>query len=176
MCELNLSSSVKRSDIEVTDVYMRNADMVYKIAYLYMGNEADAEDILQNVFIKFIKSETYFMSVNHEKAWFITVTKNECKDVIKSVWKSRREDIKGRNEGVHIDRYDEGESAEVLEYLKELKPNYRVTLYLYYYEEYKISEIAGMLSRSESTIQTWLDRGRKKLKEKMGGDKLERII
>lgn len=168
-----------RTDNEVTDTYLRNADSVYRVAYLYMGNQADAEDMLQNVFIRYINSSVEFNDTDHERAWFIRVTKNACTDSLRSVWNVRRDDIESINQseaGSYTDKYSDDSDSELLNCIKGLKKNYRVTLYLYYYEEYSVREIAELTGRKESTIQTWLAAGRGKLKKMIGGAAIEESI
>lgn len=162
------------TDKEITDIYMRNSDTIYRVAFLYMGNKADAEDVLQNVFFKLIDSGKSFSDDSYERAWLITVTKNVCRDLIKSVWRTRVVDFEGINEPSYTDIY-KAESMLLPEIMR-LKSNYRVVLYLYYYEDYSIRDISEILNRKESTIQTWIAEGRKRLKKQMGGDYLEKSI
>ncbi len=169
--------NLSRTDKEITDIYMRNADSVYRVAWLYLGNKADAEDMMQNVFMKYIDSNITFNGDNHERAWFITVTKNACKDYLKSAWHKRRDEMATLEDIGDISytdtyRYDD----EILECIKKLKPNYKVVLYLYYYEEYSVKDIAGIMGRNESTIQTWLSAARKKLRKIIGGDNIEERV
>ncbi len=134
---------------------------------MYLGNRQDAEDVVQEVFVKYIDKAPEFNGLGHERAWFITVTKNFCINQKKSFWNSRREEL---NEEI-IPSYAENyaEQIEVLEELKRLKGKYRVVIYLYYYEGFTVREIAQMMAKKESTIQTWLARGRKCLGEGLGG-------
>ena len=168
---------LSRTDKEITDIYERNADSVYRVACLYMGNRLDAEDIMQTVFLKYIDSDIIFSGEGHERAWFITVTKNACKDVLKSAWRSRRDDILTLDNTWDLSytdtyRYD----SELINHIKKLKTNYKMVLYLYYYEEYSVREISGIMGRKESTIQTWLLKGREKLRKQMGGESVEESI
>lgn len=159
-----------RTNKEVTECYETYADTVYRVAYLYMKNMEDAEDIMQSVFEKYIDTDTEFYSENHLKAWLITVTKNTCLNSLRSVWKSRRDDweqVIAEHTPAYTDTYNE--DGVTFNEIRKLKKNYQVTLYLFYYEGYPIKDIAAVMERPESTIQTWLAAARKQLKKRLGG-------
>ncbi len=159
-----------RTNKEIVECYEKYADTVYRVAYLYMKNMQDAEDMMQSVFEKYIDSDTGFTDENHLKAWLITVTKNICKNSLNSVWKSRRDDweqVLADYTLTHTDTYHiEGITFKEI---KKLKKHYQVTLYLFYYEGYSIKDIASIMEKPESTIQTWLSAARKQLKKSLGG-------
>lgn len=126
---------------------------------VYLKNTSDAEDVVQHIFLKCMEKEMYFQDENHETAWFLTVTRNYCKDILKSFWRR------------HVDVGDlpelytkEDTENELTEYILRLPVKYREVLYLYYYEDYSVRELSGILKRKESTIQTQLATARKKLK------------
>ncbi len=162
--------SLLRTDKEIEDIYNRNADRIYRTALMLLANKADAEDIVHTVFLKFIDKNIIFKDLEHEKAWFIIVAKNSSKDLLKSFWKSKRVGIEGTSEQIYVESVNE--ENELLSEIKKMKSNYRISLYLYYYEGFSIKEIAGIMNRNESTIQTWLSSGRKKLKVELGGNQL----
>ncbi len=126
-----------------------------------MKNAEDAEDMVQETFLKLISSKKRFESEEHEKAWLIVTASNTCKDELRR-WKRRLENIKtlSRQENV-VRKGDDG----VLEWVMTLPVKYKQVIYLYYYEGYRTSEIAGMLHCSESTVRNRLLRGRKLLKK-----------
>jgi RNA polymerase sigma-70 factor (ECF subfamily) len=134
-------------------------DMVYRVAYTYLHNQADAEDISQETFLKFYQLPEPFADTGFEKAWLIRVTINACHNLRKSVWYSRRAASKEIPE-LFSDPTDNLLYEEVFA----LPERYRVVVLLYYYEEYSIQEIADLTGRKLSTIQTQLARARKKLK------------
>lgn len=150
---------------EFKEIYNQYFNMIYRISLIYLKNTEEAEDIVQEVFLKLIDKERSFNSEEHMKAWLIGVTKNACKDINKSFWKSRRVDIKSlpelTNEKKDPDLY------YVLEELLLLPDKYKIVLYLFYYEDYYVKDISKILNRKESTIQTQLLRGRKLLKNKL---------
>lgn len=156
---LNITDYTKQ---EIIEIYKRNVNTIYRLAYLYLKNPADAEDATQTIFLKIMKLSPHFSCIAHEKAWCITVTKNYCKDLLKSFWRTHRVEITNLP-----DIPDESSQQDdvLLELLLTLPAKYKEVLYLYYYEEYSISEISSMLKQKESTLQTRLATGRIKLKE-----------
>lgn len=136
----------------------RFGDTIIRVAFNCLQNYSDAEDITQEVFIALYSSDSVFKSDEHLKAWLIRVTINKCKDLKKSFWHSRTEPI-SESEVVSFDQRDE----DVLSELKKLPPVYRDVIYLYYYEGYKINEIADMTGVSVNTASSRLKRARKKL-------------
>lgn len=141
-------------------------DMVYRAALAAVGNFADAEDIMQDVFFKYFRTHPQFESESHEKAWFLRVTLNESKNLMRSSWKRRRIDADlsqlTENEGNE-------ENSMVLEAVLSLPEKYRVVIYLHYYENYQIRDIARITAQSESAVAQQLSRGRKRLEKKLGG-------
>ena len=153
--------------MDIKEVYDRQSRTIYHLAMTYLKNTADAEDVVQNVFVNYIKKKPEFKNQEHEKAWFIVATKNYCKNLLKNFWKSKVDmgDVPERN-------YEEKkEDSLLLDKIMELPVKYREVLYLYNYEEYSIREISELLSRKESTIQTQLAAARQKLKNIWGKEK-----
>jgi len=150
------------------ELYQRNMDMVYRLCYLYLKNPSDAEDAVQSVFLKLVKSPISFNDYEHEKAWLIVTSRNYCKDILKSWWRTRRVDMDSLPEAAAWD--NDEQSGEVLEKLLLLPEKYKTVLYLYYFEEYSVREIAEILGRKVSTIQTQLSRGRERLNIDLGGN------
>lgn len=145
--------------MDLKEVYERQNRRVYRFAMLYLKNVQDAEDAVQNIFLKFIEKGVVFENEAHENAWFIAVTRNYCKDVLKAFWR-RNVDLGDIPEVSS----SEEETRVLLMQICKLPPKYREVLYLYYYEEYSIREMSSLLQRKESTIQTQLATARKKLK------------
>ncbi|GAA3413191.1 RNA polymerase sigma factor [Paenibacillus hodogayensis] len=165
------SNSLLRSDKELAELYQRHADLIYRLSYIYLKNPVDAEDAVQSVFLKLIKSQMVFNDHEHEKAWLTVTARNYCKDVLKNWWKIRRVALDALPE-VPSWTGDEP-SGKVFARLLSLPTKYKTVLYLYYFEEYSVKEISGLLGHKESTIQTQLSRGRKRLKVDLGGNCLE---
>ena len=146
-------------------------DTVYRVAYSYVKNSSDAEDISQEVFLTLYSSSPEFADENSEKAWLIRIAINKSKNLVKSNWFSKRSD-----DEILENHYEmESEESEIVEQVMSLPDKYRTIIHLYYFEEYSIAEISEITSVKISTIQTRLQRGRrileKKLKEEKGYEK-----
>ena len=165
---MTTESTLQRTGRSIQDIYSTHADRVYRVAYLYMKNRYDSEDVVQDVFVKLIRelrAGKTFKSSEHEKAWLIVTTANTCKNKLRA--KSRSE--------LNLDDYThlaapESERSEVLDAILTLPDNYKTAVYLFYYEGYRSDEIAGILHERPATIRTWLSRARKLLKKELGGD------
>ncbi len=150
-----------RSNEEITNIYGTHADTVYRIAFMFLKNTADAEDITQGVFMKLMKAKNQFDGDEHLKAWLITVTKNACRDMAKSWWSSKRGDTQNAPENAFIPKNTD---RNVWESVMSLHEKYKLPIYLYYYEGYNTEEISHMLKVNHSTVRTRLHIARKKLK------------
>lgn len=164
---MNEQSSLRTNE-EITEIYHRNVNTVFGVSMLYLKNRADAEDMVQNVFFKFIDKQPVFKDKNHEKGWFITVTKNMCKNSLLSPWNSKRNDFNSAELTAYNQKFYE--ESFLLSAIKELSHNYRIVIYLYYYEELSAREIAKILGKKEGTVRAWLTRSREKLRKRIGGD------
>ena len=156
-----------RSEEEVNQAIERYADMVRRIFLVHVKNDADTEDIFQNVFLKYALSSVCFENAEHEKAWMIRVTINACKDWLKSFFRTHTvslDQVWERPESL------EPEHWEVWEAVASLPEKYRDVIYLHYYEGYTAPQIAQILGRNVNTVYTLMTRARKILKETLGGD------
>lgn len=148
---------------EIISVITEYADMVYRIALTRTGTIENAEDIFQEVFLKYSEKMPKFESEEHRKAWLIKVTINLTKNFHNSSWNKRviklDEDLIFKKE----------EENSVFSAVCELPPNYKTVIYLMYYEGYKVKEIANLMNSKEGTIKTWVFRAREMLKEKLKG-------
>lgn len=133
------------------------ADMIIRISFQIVKNQADAEDVCQEVFIKLFSYKKTFESEEHRKAWIIRVTINKSKDIVKSNWFSKRAELPN-----DIPVY-ENETLPIIGEIMRLSVKYRTVIYLYYFEGYTVKEIAKILECSENTVLTRLRRARKKL-------------
>lgn len=146
----------------LTTTVNQYADMILRLALAHLGNLADAQDVCQEVYIKYFKHQRIFNNPEHEKAWFIRVTINTCRDVIRSPWRkwfSPYEEVPLPNEPA--------EDLEIVSYVLMLPRKYRIVIHLYYYEGYKTAEIAQLLSINENTVRTQLKRAKALLKTKI---------
>ena len=152
--------------VEVLEkVYKKYFQMVYRICFLYMKQEADALDMLQDTFIKLFESGFYEEDEKRMKAWLIVTASNTCKSGLRRSWRKKR-DVFDEN------RYEnqaagQEVSREVLQTVLAMEDKYKLVTYLYYFEGYTTSEIGRMLHINASTVQTRLAKARKLLKEEL---------
>ena len=142
---------------ELFDLY---GNSILRLAYSYLHNREDAEDILQNTLIRYIETAPLFFSKAHEKAWLLTVAANLSKNLIK------HNKVRDADELLEELVAEEKEDlAYVWEAAKKLPDNQREAVHLFYQEGYSTKEIAGILERKEATVRSDLKRGRERLKE-----------
>lgn len=139
-------------------------DRLFTIALNICQNPADADDAVQDVFIKYYSLKKEFDDETHLKAWLIRVTINRAKDITSSFWRKHRETLEEYMETLV---FEEPEDGRLFEAVMKLPEKYRITIHLYYYEEYSVREIADILKSRESTVKSQLSRGRKLLREKL---------
>lgn len=148
----------------LSDMIMKYSSMILRIAVQNTNDFYVAEDITQEVFIKLMTCKKAFDNENYVKAWLIKVTLNMCKNHTKSSWRKRTVSIQEREATQFFvlpeDRY-------IFELIMKLPDKYKNVLYLYYYEEYKVPEIAELLDKKINTISTWLRRARIELKKRI---------
>lgn len=136
---------------------------VFRCAYSFVNNRSDAEDIMQEVFLKYLVKTPVFNDETHEKAWFLRVTINMSKSYLRSSWLKKREpmddDVKDE---ICIEK-----DPELWAMVKQLPEKYRVVVELHFIEGYTIREISMILKKNQSTVGTWLERGKKQLRKAM---------
>lgn len=154
------------ADMTFEEVMEAFADTVTRLAYLRMGNEQDAKDIFQTVFLKLYTQTMEFHDVQHVKGWLIQTTIHACADEHRKFWRRHRIQLDEAFAQVEDDR----QRRELYE-LMELVPNHRNVLYLYYYEGYSIREISIFMNARENTVKSWMRRGKEELRRLLGGEK-----
>ena len=152
----------------ISDLLDKYGDMVIRIAYTYLKNRADAEDIVQDVFLRIIDKKPSFNDENHEKSWLIRATINMCKNKVNMFWNKNKCSIDDVQEFAVSDKYNTDTS--VFQAVMALGEKYRVVVYMYYYEGYSTPEIAKVIGKSETTIRSLLHRARNKLKDMLKED------
>ncbi len=168
MTRYNQSS---RTDDMVARAYDAYSETVYRIAFASTRNIYDAEDITQEVFMRYIKKVPLFESPEHEKAWFIRVALNCTKNLFRSAWfrKSVAYDEVGKDTATYM-----SEKSEVFHAVADLPETMRMCIHLYYYEDRSIAEVAKLLGKSQSAIKSTLMRARQLLAKKLQED--ERML
>lgn len=149
---------------QIEALILKYEKTVYKLAYSYMKNRQDTDDIYQEVFLRFFRKKPEFESEEHEKAWFIRTTINCCKSYFLSGWVKRTMALEERTLGQE-DSYEMEEQSELFYAVMDLPVKYRTVIHLFYYEGYTVKEIAKILEEKVTTITTRLSRGREQLRE-----------
>ncbi len=153
---------------DMEKIVRTHADMVYRLALLNSKNKHEAEDAMQEVFLKLYSHQNSIRNENHLKAWLIRVTINQCRSMAVTAWNTKRVSLETLIEsGNNIPAEEKEDFSEVYEAVKELPAKYRQVIHLFYYEEFSIKEIAAILERNEATVKTHLKRGRKLLEKKL---------
>lgn len=146
----------------VENVFERYADMVYRLAYARVKNRYDADDILQEVFLRYLRSGKPVESEAHAKALLITITINCSKKLLTGSWFRKTEPLRDDLEGTPEDR-------ETLDAVLRLPLAYRTVVHLHYYDGYSVEEIASLLSLKPATVKSRLFRAREKLRKELKG-------
>ena len=145
----------------------RYQNMVYRTALHTLGNPQDADDAVQEVFLRLFRHRGAFESGEHLRRWLLRVTVNYSRDVLKSPWRKRRASWEEVPEVPVLDR---PEQAALYREVMALPEKYRTVLNLFYYEELSVREIGELLEVGDSTVTTRLARARRRLKERLGED------
>jgi RNA polymerase sigma-70 factor, ECF subfamily len=155
--------SLPREEL-ILRVIEKYSNTVYRLAISRTKSVHDAEDIMQNVFIKFINCNINFESYNHIKAWLIKLTINLSKNLLTSAWFKKTTALDENIVAVIK------EESEVYGFVLDLPTKYRTVIHLFYYEDMTTANIAEILNIKESTVRSQLHRARNMLKEKIKGD------
>ena len=136
-------------------------DMIYKLALSQTRSRETADDVVQDVFLRFLKSDKQFENEEHIKAWLIRVTVNRSKDMFSALRRTLPviEDITFHDE----------EKSDVYYAVQELPQKYRAVIHLFYYEDLSVAQISKYLKIKESTVKSQLSRGREMLRETLKG-------
>ena len=168
MEQRNRQAAADREIVRIVETY---SDMLMRIALNRVNSIAEAEDVVQTVFERLVKSRPRFESREHEKAWLIRTAIRICIDEARKNAKRKNVPL---NEEITA-AYSE-DSFELLETVRQLPERDRDAVYLYYYEEYTVREIAKLLGEREGTTRSRLSRARQKLRVIMEGDAYEQIL
>jgi RNA polymerase sigma-70 factor (ECF subfamily) len=145
---------------EIAVLYEAYAKDVYRLALSWLHSTHDAEDILQNVFLKLLDKDITVFS-GGEKAWLLKCTANACKNHLRSFWQRNTQALDDSIVlSINEDRY-------LWDAVGQLKPTYRAVIHLYYYEGYQQDEIARILGISRTAVQTRMQRAREYLKKEL---------
>lgn len=142
----------------------RFAPAVYRLAYARTGSRADAEDVMQETFLRLVRARPELRDDEHAKAWLLRVAANCAGDLFRAPW---RRTLPLEEAGCLAQPAPEPDGT--LEAVLSLPPRYRALVHLYYYEGYSVAEIAAILRKSQETVRTRLHRARGMLREKLQG-------
>lgn len=151
------------SDEYIKQIVSENSQSMFRAAYALLGNRADAEDAVQEAFLRLVEKDPPFKDDEHEKAWLLRVTINISKNMLKASDRKNlpvTEDIP----------YENNRPFEVSHCVFALPERYRSVIHLYYYEGYSIKEIASILKLPSATVGTRLSRARNLLRNTLEGD------
>ena len=151
-----------RADYE--RIVRKHMDTIYRIAVSYTKNPADADDIVQQTFVKLLSRRDSFTDVEHEKRWLIRVCVNECNSFFSSFW---RKNVDSMDAISKEPEFTMKESSDLYEAIKQLPQKCSIVIYLFYYEGYSTKEIAEILRIREATVRTRLVRARKLLRAQL---------
>lgn len=155
------------SQAEFEKILRKYGDSIYRIALVHTQNEMDAQDIVQEVFLKFARNASQFQSDEHIKAWLIRVAINMCTDLKRSAWNRKTTEL--NDECLPAEEFTTGES-ELYQAVMSLPVKYKDVIHLFYYEGYSIKEISRITEQKENAVKTQLSRGRVLLKELLKGE------
>lgn len=159
--------SCRQEDFEA--FITKHENKIYRTSLAIMGNASDAEDVVQETFLRAYEKAPEFESAEHEKAWLIRVTVNLCNSRLRSPWRKRTVPL--------LDSYPTAEPEQhvLLEHVLALPPKYRAAIHLFYYEGYSVRDIAGLTGQREGTVRSLLTRARQKLKAVLKEDEHESV-
>lgn len=158
-----MDEKIARTDDWIDEIVHKYSNMVYRLALSQTRNRADADDVFQEVFLRYVRHAGDMASEEHTKAWLIRVTINCSRSFHTAA--NRRRTLPLDDDIV----FSSNEKRDVFEAVAELPKKYRAVIHLYYYEGYSTDEIASILRANPSTVRSWLCRARGLLKEKLGG-------
>lgn len=165
------TSAVADKTKALESAYDRYADMLYRVALSQLQSADDAQDAVQDVFVKYMSASQHFNDDEHERAWLIRVTVNACHDAMR---KRKRRSYVSLDDVAELSQHDSGFDAVgavgVMSALAELPEKHRAVIVLHHLEGFSVEEVAKMLGLSVSATKMRLSRGRDALKKIMGKD------
>lgn len=148
---------------EFETAYDTYSAAVYRLALVYLGRPADAEDVTQEVFVRLLCRAPAFTGEDHKKRWLLRVTANLCRDQLRGIW---RKQVTGLEDTLLAAPAQEREALDAVMALPE---QYKLPIHLHYYEGYSVAEIAEILKLGQSAVKMRLKRGRELLKIELEG-------
>ena len=153
--------------LTVEDAFQKYGDRMFSAAFSICRNREDADDVVQDTFLKYHIKNLQYMDETHLKAWLLRVAINRAKDITAAFWRRNRVSWEAYMEELE---FTQPEDRSLFRAVMALPEKYRLVLHLYYYEECSIREIASLLHTGEGTIKSRLSRGRTLLKTMLTED------
>lgn len=149
------------SDERFTQLAEANMDLIFRLAFSYLKDRTEADDVTQNTLLKLYRTNRDFKSEEHIRNWLVRVAVNECKKSLLSPWR-RIEPLENCAETLSFTTPEHG---QLFHSVMELPQKYRIVIFMHYYFDYSAKEIGSLLRLPPATVYTHLDRGREKLKK-----------
>ena len=145
-------------------VYDQYADMLFRLALSHLRRREDAEDAVQDVFMKYYSASPHFSDDEHERAWLVKVLVNRCHDLIR---RSNIRDHESLDEILEVPSEEKTDADNVISIVSDLPEKYKTAIVLHYLEGFSVEEVSRMLGISLSAVKMRLSRGRELLKHLM---------
>ena len=153
--------------LTVEDAFQKYGDRVFSAAFSILRNREDADDVVQDTFLKYHMAQIQYMDEPHLKAWLLRVAINRARDITSAFWRKNRVSWEEYMDELE---FAQPEDRSLFQSVMSLPEKYRLVLHLYYYEECSIKEIASLLHTGEGTTKSRLSRGRALLKTMLTED------
>lgn len=156
------------SNEQFNEKYYLYKPMIYRIAYSYLHNKNDSEDIVQDVFIKYLESDQEFQTLDNEKYWLIRVSINTSLTYFRKTWNQRvflDDEMINRTVDPSINN-DSAKNEKMFEIIYQLPHKYKEVIILYYYEDLSINDISNILNITTANVKKRLERARNMIRKK----------
>ncbi|MFR7450462.1 MAG: RNA polymerase sigma factor [Butyricicoccus sp.] len=160
-CSADDACARRRQHAQLSQLYDRWGVRLCFVRLMYLHNKSDAEDVLQDTFLQYMRTSPELESPAHEKAWLLRVAINLSKNKLNSAWFRHTDTLEESYPCADLD----SNLAFVWDAVRALPSKYREPIHLFYHEGYSTAEIARILGQKESTVRSLLHRGRSMLKE-----------
>ncbi len=160
-----------QNEAEFAQFYARHVETVYRVCYIRMQNQMDAEDMTQETFLRAMQKPELMMDEAYARGWLIVTASNLCKNALRSWMRAKRDEVSDWDAVMgHTVPPPDAETSRVLSAVMELPDQYKTVVYLFYYEGYSGAEIARILQKKETTVRSLLHRARKMLSKSLGSE------
>lgn len=154
--------------VDPEDVYRRYSGMVFRLALARCRSRADAEDVMQEVFLRYVRRDPKLDTAEHQRAWLIKATINCTNTLLSSAWNKRTALYSELTQLAPM--LPDENAADIYAAVLRLPKKQRTAVHLYYYEGYRVKEIASLMDVSESGVKSLLHRAREGLEKDLKGD------